>query len=148
MKKNWIFIFFSAFIILFEQANAQNPYQPNISGTNPVTPSAFQFVKYTEMPVSEYTGIPNISVPLYQINVDDIKLPVNLTYHAVGIQVSQEASWVGLGWDGRVARQGSRFGLVLPCCTKSWARLDWCRPGCMDPIAKKGTASGRRKLRE
>ena len=56
--------------------------------------------------------------------------------------------WVGQGWDGRVTRQGSRFGLVLPCCTKSWARLDWCRPGCMDPIAKKGTASGRRKLRE
>lgn len=66
---------------------------------HPVSPSAFQFLKYDAMPVSEYTGIPDISIPLYTIDVDDIKIPVNLTYHAGGIRVSQEASWVGLGWD-------------------------------------------------
>src|SRR5688572_19544164 len=51
------------------------------------------------MPVSEYTGIPNISIPLYQIEEDGIKIPLLLNYHAGGIRVSQEASWVGLGWD-------------------------------------------------
>src|SRR5579872_2246020 len=97
MKKT--FIALSVFSLSFSFAKGQNPYQPNITGANPVTPSAFQFIKYTELPVSEYTGIPNISIPLYQIKEDDIDLPVDLTYHSVGIRVNQEASWVGLGWD-------------------------------------------------
>ncbi len=58
---------------------AQNPYQPNIEGANPISPTAFQFAKYTEMPVSDYTGIPNISVPLYTIKEDDITLPIEVT---------------------------------------------------------------------
>jgi len=71
----------------------------NLVNLHPSSPTAFQFQKYTEMPVSEYTGIPEISVPLYEINVDGLKLPVNLTYHSRGNNVTQEASWVGLGWD-------------------------------------------------
>lgn len=71
----------------------------NTLDLHPVSPTAFQFLKYSEIPVSEYTGIPNISVPLYEFKVDDIKIPVTLSYHSQGIKVSQEASWVGLGWD-------------------------------------------------
>ena len=85
--------------VLFTNVKSQNVYQPNIEGANPVSPTSFQFAKYTEMPVSDYTGIPNISIPLYKIMEDDVTLPIELTYHAVGIRVSQEASWVGLGWD-------------------------------------------------
>lgn len=66
---------------------------------HPVSPSAFQFLKYTEMPVSEYSGIPSINIPIYNISVDDVNIPVQLTYHSNGIRTTQEASWVGLGWD-------------------------------------------------
>lgn len=72
---------------------------PKLQNYHPVTPSVFEFTKYTDIPVSEYTGIPNISVPLYTLEVDEVKVPINLTYHAGGIRVTQEASWVGLGWD-------------------------------------------------
>ncbi|WP_218824304.1 RHS repeat domain-containing protein [Pontibacter ummariensis] len=51
------------------------------------------------MPVSEYTGIPSISVPLYQIEVDGVTLPITLSYHAGGVRVDEEASWIGLGWN-------------------------------------------------
>jgi hypothetical protein len=51
------------------------------------------------MPVSEYTGIPNISVPLFEVEEDGVKFPLMLSYHAGGIKVNQDASWVGLGWD-------------------------------------------------
>lgn len=71
----------------------------NSGDLHPVSPTAFQFMKYTEIPVSEYTGLPNISVPLYEISVDEVNIPLNLSYHAQGIRTSQEASWVGLGWD-------------------------------------------------
>jgi hypothetical protein len=66
---------------------------------HPVTPSAFQFLKYDELPISEYTGVPNISIPIYNIETDGVTVPINLTYHAAGNRVSDEASWVGLGWD-------------------------------------------------
>nr|WP_321374650.1 hypothetical protein [uncultured Bacteroides sp.] len=65
----------------------------------PKSPMVAQFSKYDELPVSEYTGLPNISVPLYNIEEDDLKIPLSLTYHAGGIKVNQDASWVGLGWD-------------------------------------------------
>lgn len=78
------------------QAQAQNS---NLDNLVPVSPTAFQFLKYTEVPVSEYTGIPSIAIPLYEINEDGVRIPLTLTYHAGGIRVSQEASWVGLGWD-------------------------------------------------
>ncbi len=68
---------------------------PNIV---PPSPNAASLGQYADIPVSNYTGIPNISVPLYAARSGDIELPISLSYHASGIKVSQEASWVGLGW--------------------------------------------------
>ena len=65
----------------------------------PSTPNTFQFEKYTDLPVSEYNGLPSINIPLYEIKEDGISLPVSLSYHSSGIRVNEQASWVGLGWD-------------------------------------------------
>jgi YD repeat-containing protein len=70
-----------------------------VQNYHPVSPTAFQFLKYTEMPVSEYTGVANISIPLYQVQEDGITIPLSLTYHSGGFRTNDEASWVGLGWD-------------------------------------------------
>ncbi len=71
-----------------------------INYDNIVSPEAYQFTKYTDMPVSEYTGIPNISIPLYTIEVKGgYSLPINLTYHAKGVAVEEEASEIGMGWN-------------------------------------------------
>jgi hypothetical protein len=96
MKK--VSCLFASFLLLHSILLGQNA-EFKLQNYRPVSPSAFQFLKYTEMPVSEYTGVPNISIPLYQINVDGVSLPITLSYHAGGIRVNQEASWVGLGWD-------------------------------------------------
>jgi len=74
----------------------------------PMTPNASELAKYADYPVSYYTGTPNTSIPIYEINVDGFKLPISLNYHASGIRVDQEATWVGLGWSldvgGRISR--------------------------------------------
>lgn len=54
--------------------------------------------QYADFPVSLYTGTPAIDIPIYTIDLGDYKFPINLSYHASGIRVAQEASWVGLGW--------------------------------------------------
>ncbi|MDX2250233.1 MAG: RHS repeat domain-containing protein [Bacteroidia bacterium] len=64
----------------------------------PPSPTAASLGEYGDIPVSQYTGIPNISIPLYALQSRDISLPISLNYHAGGIKVEEEASWVGLGW--------------------------------------------------
>ena len=62
------------------------------------SPEAHSLMQYSDIPVSLYTGVPNISIPIYTIEVGDYRLPITLQYHASGIKVAQEASRVGLGW--------------------------------------------------
>ena len=92
------FIFLTYALLCFQTQIFSQNYNtaPNF---NPVPPSSFQFIKYGEIPVSEYTGIPTISIPVYTIKDGDIEFPINLSYHAGGIRVAEEASWVGLGWN-------------------------------------------------
>ncbi|MCD7972577.1 MAG: hypothetical protein LUG18_07895 [Candidatus Azobacteroides sp.] len=103
MKKKTFLLLIACFTI--SSFYGQSSYQPtpHIPVRNfymtPPTPMVSQFLRYDELPVSEYTGIPNISIPLYNIEVDDISIPVTLSYHASGIKVNQDASWVGMGWD-------------------------------------------------
>jgi hypothetical protein len=84
-------------IALGEATAAQSEF--TMQDFHPSSPMAYQFQKYDEMPVSEYTGMANVSIPLYTISVDGISIPLQVTYHGGGIRVSEDASWVGLGWD-------------------------------------------------
>jgi YD repeat-containing protein len=63
------------------------------------TPEAAAFLKYGEYPIDLSTGVPSISIPIYTIETHNFKLPISLDYHASGIKVNQEATWVGLGWN-------------------------------------------------
>jgi hypothetical protein len=64
----------------------------------PPSPEAASLGKYAQIPISYYNGLPNISIPLYEIQVRDISIPISLSYHSSGIKVEEEASQVGLGW--------------------------------------------------
>ncbi|MDU1893064.1 MAG: RHS repeat domain-containing protein [Dysgonomonas sp.] len=64
----------------------------------PPSPNAQSFLKYGDYPVSTYTGIPNIDIPIYQIRLKDLSFPISISYNASGIKVDEEASRVGLGW--------------------------------------------------
>lgn len=62
------------------------------------SPTAASLGKFTDIPVSYHTGIPEVSVPLYTIKEGPLTLPISLSYHAGGIKVQEPASWVGTGW--------------------------------------------------
>jgi hypothetical protein len=64
----------------------------------PASPDAAALGKYGNIPVSPYTGVPNISIPLYTIKSGDLSLPVSLSYHSGGNKIEEMASSVGLGW--------------------------------------------------
>lgn len=71
---------------------------PNLTNFTPASPSAQAFQRYGDIPVSAYTGVANISIPLYTVKFRDISVPISLSYHSSGIKVADEASQVGLGW--------------------------------------------------
>jgi hypothetical protein len=64
----------------------------------PPSPTVASLAKYGDLPISIYTGTPNISIPIHEIKTTDFVLPISLSYHASGIKVEEMASWVGLGW--------------------------------------------------
>jgi hypothetical protein len=98
MNKKLHYFFFLVFLILFtKNARSQND-QLNITRIIPPSPTATALAKFGDIPVSYYTGIPNINIPIYTAKNNDISVPISLSYHAGGIKVEEEAAWVGLGW--------------------------------------------------
>jgi len=84
--------------LLVTAASAQTPTQQLGNIPNVVSPQAFEFTKYGDVPVGLYTGVPEVNIPIYTINAAGLDLPISLSYHSNGIKVNEEASWVGLGW--------------------------------------------------
>ncbi|WP_159099186.1 hypothetical protein, partial [Aquimarina spinulae] len=75
----------------------------------PPTPEVAAMGKYLDVPVSLFTGTPNISIPLASISEGILNASVSVSYHASGIRVGEMASRVGLGWSlhggGMISRQ-------------------------------------------
>jgi hypothetical protein len=77
---------------------AQSPPKDLLNSVIPPSPNAAALGKYGEVPVSLYTGIANINIPIYELKGNELSVPVSLSYHPSGIRVDEESSWVGLGW--------------------------------------------------
>ncbi|QMW02852.1 RHS repeat domain-containing protein [Spirosoma foliorum] len=64
----------------------------------PKSPTVAALGRYGEYPVSMYTGLPSIEIPIHEFKVGTLTVPIKLTYHASGLKVNDLASWVGMGW--------------------------------------------------
>ncbi|HEX5171750.1 MAG TPA: hypothetical protein VFW11_21375 [Cyclobacteriaceae bacterium] len=64
----------------------------------PPSPDAAALGKYGDIPVSLYTGIPDISIPLFTLEGRQLAVPIGLSYHAGGNRVEEISSWIGLGF--------------------------------------------------
>ncbi len=64
----------------------------------PSSPQSQLFEKYINHSVTEYSGLPEIAIPLYEIEINGLTIPITLTYHASGIQYMQHDGDVGVGW--------------------------------------------------
>ncbi|WP_158800306.1 hypothetical protein [Pedobacter sp. L105] len=62
------------------------------------SPDAMAFAKYGIIPVSLYTGVPDISIDLGVVEGKEISVPISLSYHNNGLKSYEKASSVGLGW--------------------------------------------------
>lgn len=77
-------------------------------------PNAAAFGKYGDIPVSYFTGVPDISIPIHTLKEGSLSLPISLNYHAGGNKPVEMASWVGMGWSLNAGGMISRTVQGLP----------------------------------
>ena len=86
----------SGYIYLNEQLTQTQKLLPVLA---PSSPEAAAFTRYGNYQVNLFNGIPDISIPLYEIKVGELSVPISLNYHSSGIKVTDMPSRAGLGWD-------------------------------------------------
>lgn len=125
------------------QINRGTEYSPPmIIGPSPTVAG---FMRFSDVPVNKYTGIPDISIPLYSVNSHskEINIDLSLSYHPSGIAYEEEASWVGLGWNlnagGTISRtmrgmpdelnEIDHYGINVPAVNPYWNAISFTAPG-------------------
>ncbi|TXN36891.1 RHS repeat protein [Flagellimonas hymeniacidonis] len=92
--------FFAAilfFLIATFQLSSQQISNPSLEIT-PSTPEAAAFQKYGNIPIGEFSGTASINIPIYELKLKEMVVPVSLSYITRGIKVDEISSTVGLGW--------------------------------------------------
>ncbi len=79
-------------------ASDEKGTQTLFNGIIPPAPQSLALARYAEYPVSHTTGIPDISIPLYEIHIGDYTLPISISYHSSGARVDDVPTCVGHGW--------------------------------------------------
>lgn len=84
----------------------------------PPSPNSASLAKFGDIPVSYYTGRPQIEIPIFTLTQGLLSAPISLNYHGGGIRVEEIASWVGLGWSlnagGVISRTKRELADELP----------------------------------
>ncbi len=81
--------------LLVGQENTPSTFTTELLPNNP---DVANLEKFGDIPVNQYNGTANITVPIYQLDFEGLSIPIAAKYNTSGVQVAQEASWVGLGW--------------------------------------------------
>ncbi len=74
----------------------------------PPSPRSVEFEKFINYKVSLSNGLPEIGINFYNIQVDQVTIPIGISYHASGIKFGQPNGDVGLGWGLTSAYRVSR----------------------------------------
>lgn len=99
MSKVKSHLFVIHLLVVFLSIHQSGYSQDNTIGRVSIaSPNAASLGKYGDIPVSYHTGIPQIDIPIYTVKSGSLQLPVSLSYHAGGLKVQEQASWVGAGW--------------------------------------------------
>ena len=64
----------------------------------PTSPQAEAFKRYGEYSVNNQTGVPDISIPLYELNLRGYKLPLSLKYYPQTLKPGYNYDVFGHGW--------------------------------------------------
>jgi hypothetical protein len=113
MKKYIVLFYLSVITIGFSQNPEIKSELPNVM---PPSPTVAALMKFEEFPVSNYTGLPDLGIPIFSSTTKNKKVAINvsLKYHAGSNGANEIASDVGLGWSLNAGGSISRTVRSLP----------------------------------
>lgn len=97
-----------ALCLLVANAYAQSTYTNYVPDLFPKAPETSTLESVNSIEVSKYTGLPDITIPLWSLSSGDLSVNMEMKYHAQGIKVEDKAGPMGLKWalsgGGRISR--------------------------------------------
>ena len=94
MKKTFLLLWAAAYGAMVVNLDADNQPIYNVP-----SPEVANLGMYGQVPVSYYTGVPDISVPLYEVKVGNFSMPITASYHIGSVKPNQTPGPLGLGWN-------------------------------------------------
>ncbi|MFV0330433.1 MAG: hypothetical protein ACK5M3_16835 [Dysgonomonas sp.] len=98
MKKLLLIALLSMTGLYMTGQTLEDTYQVQPPQVIPSSPQAKMFDKYINHEVTEYNGLPVIEIPLYEIEIKGLKIPITLSYHAGGVKYMEYDGDVAAGW--------------------------------------------------
>lgn len=82
------------FIVITNSINSQE-----LPEVLPPSPTVANLMQFEEVPISYYTGQPNISIPIYSKAISGgLSLNIGLSYNTQGVKLNSRSGWTGTGW--------------------------------------------------
>jgi len=94
MKKVFIF---STFLIVLAALSSKAVAQDLPRIIQP-SPEASQLFRFQDYPMDYSTGLPQISIALYEVKSGSLSVPISISYHASGRKVYDQDGPVAVGW--------------------------------------------------
>lgn len=88
--------------------------QDQLMKSNELSQDATLLKVNADIPVNPFTGKVNVNIPIRDINVADISIPISLSYNQDGNRVNAFPGWVGLGWNLNAGGAISRIVNGIP----------------------------------
>jgi len=105
MKKVYFLFSIYVLIILLSPFYALAQIKPVL---NVPSPDVATLGTYGTIPVSLFTGTPNITIPLHELKVGNFTFPITASYHIGSVKANAQPGIIGLGWslntDGYITR--------------------------------------------
>ncbi|OQP46231.1 hypothetical protein A4H97_31200 [Niastella yeongjuensis] len=89
-------IFYSLLLLFITNANGQPNYKlPVVLNPSPVSQA---FTRYGDYPMSDYTGLTDITIPIHTVTGKKLSLPITMSFHASGRMANDINGTLGLRW--------------------------------------------------
>jgi hypothetical protein len=85
-------------ILLFLVCHGFSAAQADLPKIIQPSPSTAALFRYQDYPVDHSTGLPQISVPIYEVKSGSLSVPISISYHASGRKTSETDGPIALGW--------------------------------------------------
>ena len=94
--KKFPFLLLSIYIVSFCVNQAYS--QADLPKIIHPSPEASQLFRFQDYPMDYSTGLPQISIPIYEVKSGSLSVPISISYHASGRKVYDQDGPIAVGW--------------------------------------------------